>query len=151
MPLPARVITSEEHAAFLAAKRAEEARKQQVRQDRANQRQIRQQQLAAQRAASAAARPAREAAKQQREAAQQEARQAREARQASAREAQEANRDRQNPVLCALCGEGGVLLFLQCDGCSLWYHAECVDVGVVPEGAWYCGACHAAEAIMFEM
>ncbi|KAL2089186.1 hypothetical protein ACEWY4_016085 [Coilia grayii] len=155
MPLPARVITSEEHAAFLAAKRAEEARKQQVRQDRANQRQIRQQQLAAQRAASAAARTAREAARQQREAAQQEARQAREARQASARaarEAQEANRrDRQNQVLCALCGEGGVLLFLQCDGCSLWYHAECVDVGVVPEGAWCCGACHAAEAIMFEM
>ncbi|KAL2102377.1 hypothetical protein ACEWY4_001545 [Coilia grayii] len=155
MPLPARVITSEEHAAFLAAKRAEEARKQQVRQDRANQRQIRQQQLAAQRAASAAARTAREAARQQREAARQEARQAREARQASARaarEAQEANRrDRQNQVLCALCGEGGVLLFLQCDGCSLWYHAECVDVGVVPEGAWCCGACHAAEAIMFEM
>ncbi|KAL2087969.1 hypothetical protein ACEWY4_016797 [Coilia grayii] len=116
MPLPARVITSEEHAAFLAAKRAEEARKRQVRQDRANQRQIRQQQLAAQRAASAAARTAREAARQQREAAQQEARQAREAQQASARaawEAQEANRrDRQNAVRCALCGEGGVLLFL---------------------------------------
>ncbi|KAL2082586.1 hypothetical protein ACEWY4_022404 [Coilia grayii] len=58
MPLPARVITSEEHAAFLAAKRAEEARKQQARQDRANQRVIRQQQ----RAVSAAARTARKTA-----------------------------------------------------------------------------------------
>ncbi|KAL2097017.1 hypothetical protein ACEWY4_006224 [Coilia grayii] len=112
------------------------------------QRQIRQQQ----RAASAAARTAREAARRQREAAQQEAQQARETRQASAREVQEANRrDRQHAVRCALCGEGGVLLFLQCDGWSLWYHAECVDVGVVPEGAWYCGACHAAAAMMFEI
>ncbi|XP_041958521.1 uncharacterized protein LOC121717883 [Alosa sapidissima] len=110
MPLPARVITSDTHAALLAEKRAEEARREQARQDLANQRVVRQQQEAAQRTASAAGRAVREAAKWQKEAAQQEARQQREALQASARaarEAQEADRELREAVRLAFCGQGG--------------------------------------------
>ena len=43
-----------------------------------------------------------------------------------------------------LCGEGGYDLMVACDGkkCPIeWYHADCVDLEIIPEGRWYCPQC----------
>ncbi|KAG5278043.1 hypothetical protein AALO_G00094560 [Alosa alosa] len=145
MPQPANVITSDANMRERAEREAEASRIEQQRQDRAAQRVVRQQQAAATQAAKAAARAVREAARRQREMAQFQARQEREARQAAAREARLAQESaRAGPADCAMCGRmapaggSGQVLWLGCDSCTLWYHAQCVDVILVPEGEWYC-------------
>ncbi|KAG5281619.1 hypothetical protein AALO_G00046870 [Alosa alosa] len=149
MPQPANVITSDANMRERAEREAEASRIEQQRQDRAAQRVVRQQQAAATQAAKAAARAVREAARRQREMAQFQARQEREARQAAAREARLAQESaRAGPADCAMCGRmapaggSGQVLWLGCDSCTLWYHAQCVDVILVPEGEWYCPTCH---------
>ncbi|CAL5441847.1 unnamed protein product [Camellia sinensis] len=40
---------------------------------------------------------------------------------------------------CMICANGGSLLC--CDMCSSTYHQDCMDMDVVPEGAWLCPYC----------
>ncbi|CAL5359771.1 unnamed protein product [Camellia sinensis] len=40
---------------------------------------------------------------------------------------------------CMICVDGGSLLC--CDMCSSTYHQDCIDMDVVPEGAWLCPYC----------
>ncbi|THF99402.1 hypothetical protein TEA_019128 [Camellia sinensis var. sinensis] len=40
---------------------------------------------------------------------------------------------------CMICADGGSLLC--CDMCSSTYHQDCMDMDVVPEGAWLCPYC----------
>lgn len=46
-----------------------------------------------------------------------------------------------NDIRCEICGRGddeGVLLVCEADGCQLANHTYCIELGAVPESAWYC-------------
>ncbi|XP_076135340.1 uncharacterized protein LOC143117477 [Alosa pseudoharengus] len=164
MPLPARVITADAYAALLAEREEEDRRKEAEKRERAAQRLLRQQQVAeraAERAAQQAERAAARAAQQEQRAAQQAERAAQQAERAAARAAQQAAREqresaqaalraaREDPEqYCTVCKDiappgssRDLHQWLQCDLCTLWYHTECLEVGVVPEGEWYCHKC----------
>ncbi|XP_076151795.1 uncharacterized protein LOC143134943 [Alosa pseudoharengus] len=161
MPLPARVITADAYAALLAEREEEDRRKEAEKRERAAQRLLRQQQVAeraAERAARQAERAAARAAQQEQRAAQQAqraaARAAQQPAQQAAREQREASQAalraaREDPEqYCTLCKDiappgsfRDIHEWLQCDLCTLWYHTECLEVGVVPEGEWYCFKC----------
>jgi len=45
--------------------------------------------------------------------------------------------------LCRVCGDGGDLLC--CDACPATFHLDCLGLGALPTGDWFCPACRCAE------
>jgi hypothetical protein len=53
-------------------------------------------------------------------------------------------REHLHDQICGVCKEGGELLL--CDSCTRCFHLACLDLAIVPKGAWQCDECEPAAA-----
>lgn len=50
-------------------------------------------------------------------------------------------------TICQVCHDGGSEdVMLLCDGCDKGFHTHCVQLRLVPRGAWHCRRCRRAGA-----
>ncbi|KAK9976532.1 hypothetical protein ABG768_021737 [Culter alburnus] len=118
IPLPARVITSDQYFNLLVEKEAEEKEKEEKKRKR----------------------------KEEMEKKKEEKRQAQEAKRQKKQAAPVTDDDGEHCALCRRVvppgsGDEAIDEWVQCDLCHLWFHLQCTGVEQVPDTAWLCHKC----------